>query len=199
MYNYFATILEGNYASVEKQLIATALKYCNSVYEYVNGQTHAEYDALLTEYAVYVKWVSSGTLRADAEMDLDAISEYVTEAVFAIGNAYKPMFGFKVAAGVTDVTFTNTSVTDGEEKSYTVTAGADYENGVLAYTEDYVPVYDIRETITVTIGGSSGTFNLAAYIVYLQTQEMTDANVAAINLCKAIYAYSIASFEYKNA
>ena len=84
---------------------------------------------------------------------------------------------FNITAGFTGTVYVTVG---GATVEYTASDGLLGEN---AYVELDIPAYMLTETVTVTVGESAGTYDLAAYVKALQGTQYE-------NLVSALYAYA---------
>ena len=206
--DYFTQVLESEDMDEEgRTLVINIANYLKAIASYANLSFAGQYDELLTQYSEYVIEDIDDMIAADATKNpanVSALSSYITGATFVIGTGYRPMFGFVPASGVELVKVTLNS-NSGVVKSFSVNKPTNNNWGtdrnILVNNMD-IPVYDIRETITITSsdGKATGTYNLAAYITWMQGEvdnNTANADADALAVAKTLYAYSVASYEYK--
>ncbi len=187
--DYFERVLAlDGVTETEKKLIVTAANYCNAVYTLVNGTGTDAFDAVLTTDNVntYAK-VDANALALDAEnANIANLATVISGASVVIGEGNIPVFAFNMVADG-----------DLEVSVYSLSAASTVKYNAVKSGEYYLTdagfgVYNAAADITLTAGGVSGTYNLAAYIVSAEEG-------AARDVASALYLYSLASLEYVTA
>ena len=194
--NYFNQVLSGDVDNETLSLIVHAANYCKTVVDYVTNDVTV-FDDIVSTYAEYLTEIEDSVILSDYVMNTEALKPYLEGATFSIGDGYLPLYAFKPVegSGITSVTWSYDSY-DGNTYIRTATSGEHWD-GYLA-NGGSIGVYDIRKPITISCGGAEGTYSLAAYITYLQSLEGTNrAESKALAVVKALYAYSVASYNYK--
>ena len=102
---YFKSVLSRDGASdVEKQLIASAVNYCNEAYKICSGATSPEYDAIIAEYADFFDTVNSVIDAEESQTGVNStVQKYVNGiTLYYTTDDFKPTFAFLVSNPAAD-------------------------------------------------------------------------------------------------
>ena len=121
------------------------------------------------------------------ETDMSAVKSYFSTAQINIKDTCA--FRFNAASGVDLRSLELSFVVNGEEKAFTIS-----EDG--SYVELSLRAYEMSDTITINVNGSSGTYDLYTYCSALESNADTSsaeacANKQALALVKALYVYAV--------
>ena len=189
----YATAVYASYGDAATvKMMSNTLQYIKSSARYfgINADVSA-IDALLKDHAATAETIPTTTT------DTSALADYISGAQLNIMSTLK--FRFNLKNGVDG---NNVKVTvNGEEKEVEVYGG---------YVEVALRAYEMGDTITITVNGATGTFDLATYCNYVKNNVSNAASVASElhyyyaltnankgNLISAIYSYYVAASEYK--
>lgn len=176
--DYAAEVLEDSenakYTAEEQTLIKYMVKYIDAANKYF-GISNSKLAALVTEIGGEEK-----SYEAITDANLAELTKIFKEATLDLNGAYVA-FKFVVADG-----YTGTTLTIGG-KEFTVAAG---ESVIVD-----VPVYELKNALTVTDGTVSATYSLENFAAY---HVSANTNVKLTALIDALYEYANAAYNYVN-
>jgi len=149
---------------------ATALM--NSVYNYVY-KAHQYKGVFIKDIGTYNKSYTTTAPEATTT-DMSAVSDVVTSAQLNINDDLKFRFNLAQGADITDLAVT----VNGKNVEYTLGNG---------YFEIELRAYEMLDTITITVGGATGTYDLYAYYNYIVTTAGTSWSATGFKAAGANY------------
>lgn len=198
---YFERVLNGNFTTLEKEFIYTALVYCDTV---ARGARCNDYVSLVSQYAQYAP-TNASTLE---EIIASAKKENLTSSAvlsygLSVSDGYAARIKLVVDPAVVGADFTKASImlhykTVRGEKATIGFDSYNAETGEL--TSSYgTKIYNLRQTFDVVIGEEVvGSFNLAAYIADLVKAGYAETSME-MQIALAMYHYSECSEAYKRS
>ena len=189
----YATAVYASYGNeTTVNMMSNTLQYIKSSARYfgVNADVSAIDDLLAAHAATSVSIPTTTT-------DTSALSEYISGVQLNVMSTLKFRFNLKSGVNGNSVKIT----VNGEEKAVEVYSG---------YVEVALRAYEMGDTITISVNGATGTYDLATYCNYVKNNGSTAAGVPSElhyyhtltnankgNLISAIYSYYAAAKAYK--